>query len=371
MKFDKNGIVSFAGYIHVGYWLGIILAWIIFALLFLGEVYEPLINKLGYLPAQLIVTYSFLYLLLAYLLNRQYVKFFMGISLITYISLVVARVMKIYFTETLIGFESEKEGLGEILTHLNPLLAQYLIWVLMTPALTIIIVMILNHYYHGERIARLKNKKQEAELRFLKSQLHPHFLFNTLNNLYTLSLSNSVETARVAQRLYEILDFMFHQKGQNLVLLKDEMNLLNNYIELEKLRYGDRLKINVVISIDDQQNKIIPLVLLSIVENAFKHGASSDLNKPTIDIQLTVKNGQLEFIVENSKPSKISKDRQGYKNGIGVTNIKRQLELMYPNGYAYSVVEESSSYKVELSLDLMNRNTRDDYNFNPHTLMLI
>lgn len=321
-------------------------------LIFNGEFWEPLWNKLGYLPSQLIVTYFFLYYLLPRLREKKYSLFLMGFVAMTYVSTVVARIFKIYFYETLTSYESDKESFYEILTQKDPLLVQYLIWVFMTPVLTIIIVMILNHYHERERLAQLRHQKSLTDLRFLKAQLHPHFLFNTLNNLYTLALQRSPKTPEITQRLYDMLYYIFNIGERSFVSLRNEIDLMSNYIQLEKLRYGERLNLTVAIDIDQYDHQIIPLMLLSIVENAFKHGASGDPGQPYIHITLKEKLGMLSCLIENSIYSVSAEDDAGYRKGIGIKNIKRQLELMYPGDHSYSMTETPQNYKVELVIRL-------------------
>ena len=336
---------------HVYYWIGIVLIWVLFSLAFEGIVWEPFVNKLGYLPSQLLIVYFFLYRLLPLLGQRAYISFSIGFIIMAYVATVLARFMKIYFYETLTGYDSEKESILEILTEQSPLLIQYFIWVFLTPALTIIAVLIFNHYKQQETLAKLKNQRSQSELQFLRAQLHPHFLFNTLNNLYTLALQKSPMTSKVAQRLYDILNHMFHQANQQWVRLDQELELVANYIELEKLRYGDRLKIDMQQDIIDTEQSIIPLMILSLVENAFKHGASKDPGEPKIAIDIREKNGWLDCVIRNTVPTLQQKDETGYTKGIGTDNIKRQLQILYPSKHNYQVTESNGQYQVHLRLN--------------------
>ena len=313
---------------------------------------EPLINKLCYLPSQMIVTYGFLYFLIPSLSNSQYLKFAGWFVVVAYIALVLARFMKIYVYETVIGHDIAKDSIVEILTYIPALLGQYAIWVFLTPLLTVMIVLLINHLQEKERLEKLKKEKNQAELRFLKAQIHPHFLFNTLNNLYTLSIQKSPKTADIAQKLYDILDYMFNNGSRATISIEEEINLISNYIELERIRYTDRLDLVFIKDVDDNQMPIVPLMLLSMVENAFKHGASGDLGSPKIKIELVLKETQLTFSIFNTKPAALAIDKKGYRKGIGIQNIKRQLAILYPVAFDYQIEETKETYSAVLHVDL-------------------
>ncbi|PKG42283.1 hypothetical protein CXF67_11255 [Psychroflexus sp. MES1-P1E] len=163
----------------------------------------------------------------------------------------------------------------------------------------------------------------------LKAQLNPHFLFNTLNNIYVLSLENSPKTPKSIEKLSKILDHVLFRCNTKYVSLSSEIELLENYIELEKLRYDDRLQINFNNHIE-QDGKIAPLILLSLVENAFKHGAGEDSVSPKIDIDFYNTDIQFKFIISNTiavEPDQIE------RTAIDLKNIKKQLNLTYPNRF--------------------------------------
>ena len=145
---------------------------------------------------------------------------------------------------------------------------------------------------------------------------------------------------------------MLYQCNESKVLISNEIELLEHYIDLEKLRYGDRLKLSFQHQIDDSSTQIAPLILISLVENAFKHGVSGALQKPEIQIDLEVKNQVLAMRVFNTKAENIQSDAMSYKEGIGVKNIQRQLDLVYPEKYDWKVKEEKESYEVNLKIEL-------------------
>lgn len=199
----------------------------------------------------------------------------------------------------------------------------------------------------------LSEEKLQAELKFLKAQIHPHFLFNTLNNLYALTLKSSKEAPEVVLKLSDLLNYMLYECSADKVSLEKEVKLVEDYIALEKIRYGDRLSVNFNSSSEINGVKIAPLMILPFVENAFKHGVSEELDESWISIDLSKKEESLTLKVENSKSIQNEQDdRFEYKQGIGLKNVKRRLEILYPGAYSLDIHESSESFLVVLKLNL-------------------
>lgn len=199
----------------------------------------------------------------------------------------------------------------------------------------------------------LSEEKLQAELKFLKAQIHPHFLFNTLNNLYALTLKSSKEAPEVVLKLSDLLNYMLYECSADTVSLEKEVRLVEDYIALEKIRYGDRLSVNFNNSGEINGVKIAPLMILPFVENAFKHGASEELDDSWISIDLSKREENLTLKVENSKSIQNEQDdRFEYKQGIGLKNVKRRLEILYPAAYSLDIHESSESFLVVLKLNL-------------------
>ena len=349
-RLNSNRSLLSSWRVHVTYWLAVILIWPIIRFILDGEYWEAFANKIGYLPSQIIVTYVFLYVLLPLLYKKGYLRFAL-IGIVTlYLATVLARVMKIYFFETITRYDAPKEGLLEILVEHDKLLIQYFIWVLIIPVMTIIAVLIYQHYHQQEQIAALEAKRSQSELSFLQAQLHPHFLFNTLNNLYTLAIQESDQTAEVAKRLRTLLSYMFEKKDIKLISIEDELDLVRNYVELEKLRYGSRLDFDMNVEIAHEKHEVIPFMILSLVENAFKHGASKNTENPFVHISLVQRDNILQLKISNSMPTSDTKDVGGYTKGIGVENIKRQLDLLYPSAHIYEIKMTDQVYSVSLEI---------------------
>ncbi|MEP7322708.1 MAG: histidine kinase [Saprospiraceae bacterium] len=219
------------------------------------------------------------------------------------------------------------------------------------------VVLAIKQYrlYHRslEKSKELLKEKLEAELKYLKNQTNPHFLFNTLNNLYALARKKADETPEVIMKLSKLLRFMLYESGKSKITIKEEIQVIMDYIELEKLRYNERLRINVVTETDDEFQPIAPLILLPFVENAFKHGASESRFETHIDIVITLSKQDLSFTIENSMDGL---PKSPNPDNIGLINIKRQLELLYP-AHQLSIKQTQTLFKVSLNIKLNNHAT--------------
>lgn len=209
------------------------------------------------------------------------------------------------------------------------------------------------------QIDHLRNEKDlvkdklETELKFLKNQINPHFLFNTLNNIYGLARKKSDKAPEVVMRLSKLLRFMLYESGKDTIPIADEIRILEDYMQLEKIRYNARLKLSFDQQIDDMGQLITPLILLPFIENAFKHGVSETTDDTRIDIRVTLKTAQLHFIVNNSQNGHHDNDAS---EKIGLANVRRQLELMY-RSFSLDVTKLDDSFNVDLRINLNSHAT--------------
>lgn len=206
---------------------------------------------------------------------------------------------------------------------------------------------------------RLTQEKLQSELRFLKAQMNPHFLFNTLNNLYGLARKQSSQTEVVILRLSKLLRFMLYECAADQIFLSDELKIIKDYIALEQIRYDQRLKVVYKESIDDYKQKIAPLLLLPFVENAFKHGVEDARFDALIEIAVQLQEGQFSFLIKNT----VAEDGAHKSEGIGLQNVKRQLELLYPERYHLAVEKLDGFFIVHLKIS--DRSKLSDNNFHP------
>jgi sensor histidine kinase YesM len=212
---------------------------------------------------------------------------------------------------------------------------------------------ILRHVYDYRKLKQaaqqLRIEKQAAELNYLKSQTNPHFLFNTLNNIYSLARDKSDLAAESILRLSKILRFTLYETSGAYIALEQELKIIADYIALEKLRYDESLHVNFNYDVEDMRQALPPLLLIPLVENAFKHGVSETRGHPFVDIHLSVKKRQLSFYVRNSAEG--SSDHENVKENIGLTNLRRQLELLYTD-YQLSVQRGDAMFTVTLKINL-------------------
>jgi len=193
----------------------------------------------------------------------------------------------------------------------------------------------------------LRIEKQAAELNYLRSQTNPHFLFNTLNNIYSLARDKSDLAPESILRLSKILRFMLYETGGAYISIEQEMKIIDDYIALEKLRYDDGLRLNFKTDIEDMRQALPPLLLIPLVENAFKHGVSETRDQPFVDIYLSVNKRQLLFVVKNSAETFTGM----VKENIGLSNLRRQLELLYTD-FDLSVLPGESMFTATLKINL-------------------
>lgn len=208
------------------------------------------------------------------------------------------------------------------------------------------------HIYNYRLLKRdaqkLRIEKQEAELNYLKTQTNPHFLFNTLNNIYSLSRDKSELAPESIMRLSKILRYMLYEAGGQYIAIEQEIKIMNDYIALEKLRYDESLRINFNYDIEDMKQALPPLLLIPLVENAFKHGVSETRNRPFVDIHLSVNKRMLSFHVKNSTDGMAG---ERVKENIGLSNLRRQLELLYKE-YSLNVQQGDSVFTATLKINL-------------------
>lgn len=199
-----------------------------------------------------------------------------------------------------------------------------------------------------------RQQEKEAELKLLKAQLNPHFLFNTLNNLYGLSVIKSNMLPELMLKLSDLLRYSLYETKEMFVPLEKEVQYLENYMSLEKIRLEDQTKIEFLKEGDFNKNKIVPMLLIVFVENAFKHLGVSNDNENTVLVNLKVAEDQLLFHCTNTIdniPAESETLEKG-KSGIGLKNAKKRLALIYPENHELTVVPGKSTYQIELKLDL-------------------
>lgn len=305
-------------------------------------------NILGF-PIHMSLCYFTIYLLIpAFIYQRKYLYF--SLSLIASIYLMV--LVKFYLTYLLINHNVWPEG-PEVTSDLS---LNYMV-VMMLGELYVIsfvsaIKITIDWLNASKRAAGLEKLQSETELRFLRSQISPHFFFNTLNNIYGLSLEKSGKTSETILKLSELMRYLLYETKDHKQSLEKEIDCIRNYLDLEKIRHGSKLNISLDISGDLYEKKIAPMLLIPFIENAFKHGAGKNIGEVTIDIDICVEGDTLFFKTRNTlSDKKFSKDSG--PGGIGIANVRKRLELGYQKEeYSLETYEKDQEYIVELKLKL-------------------
>lgn len=204
-------------------------------------------------------------------------------------------------------------------------------------------------YVKEQRNMQLQKENANAELQLLKAQIHPHFLFNTMNNIYSYTQNTSPVASRLVMGLSDLLRYMLYECNQALVPLSKELKMLQDYIMLEQIRYNHQLQISIEVPDNTDDLLIAPLLLLPFVENCFKHGTSQLLEDPWISMNIIIENDFLRMKLVNGKSSGYIPKKTA---GIGINNVKKRLELLYPNKHNIRITDEEEVFIVTLRLKL-------------------
>ncbi|WP_082995073.1 sensor histidine kinase [Aquimarina megaterium] len=346
----QNRVVS-----HLIFWGLVFISLPILAALNEGSVEKTVNSSLSFLPAQLLASYFLVYYQVPKLLfKKKYLKFGFSFLISTYVFLVISKLSNMYLTKFFIPKYYEEESFIEILADPFHLAVVHFPSVYVFVFLMLMTKIVKDRFEERHQLEVLQKEKANTELKFLKAQINPHFLFNTLNNLYSLTLEESSEKAsEVVLKLSDMLDYMLYQCKDPEVPLKNEITFIQDYIGLESLRYGNKLTLDFTYQLHDPNVMIAPLILISFVENAFKHGASNTLNDSVIKIELTTNQDQLCFKVFNTLPTDKTDAIENESNsGIGFSNSKRQLELNYKSNYTLKSTQTEKDFQVVLTINL-------------------
>jgi LytS/YehU family sensor histidine kinase len=204
-----------------------------------------------------------------------------------------------------------------------------------------------------EETAQLAIEKTRAELQLLKAQVHPHFLFNTLNNIYYFTLSGSPKAPEMINKLSGLLHYILNECSEPLVPVQKELAMIRDYMALEKIRYGEEMDMSIEMQDEGSEKLIAPLLLIPFVENSFKHGTSNMIVHPWVKLRITIEKGTLHLFISNSQPLKT--ERQLKKGNIGLKNVKQRLQLHYPGRHELNIVLEAESFTVNLKIGLLEQ----------------
>ena len=303
--------------------------------------------ELSTFPLKLLVAYLGMYYFIPkYFASRNYTRLIVEWGFLFLLSLILYRVIVAQIIYPFIyHLPYEEQAFSTMLPrHLYTILDMASI-----AGITASIKLVRMKLQSLEKEKQLIEEKLQSELNFLKAQTNPHFLFNTLNNIYALARKKSDLTADAIMKLSKILRFMLYECDTPYISISQETKIIKDYIELEKLRYSDRLNVLYEEEVDNEHQLIAPLILLPFVENAFKHGISETRFDSKIEIRLTLTHQLLHFEVLNSKEPLQSFDEE---KGIGLRNVQRQLDLTYPRQYVLDLKDQENTFWVKLTLRL-------------------
>ncbi|MFK8163696.1 MAG: sensor histidine kinase [Lewinella sp.] len=299
---------------------------------------------LFHIVSLLIISYINYFYFLPRLLSGKHI----GRYLLTYVPvfLSLSFLMLLGKQYMLDGFTHEDEWMYSLRFGLNVFMSAFFI------AAFVGLLKFVEDYFELEARSReLENRQLTSELRFLKAQVNPHFLFNTLNNLYYLAVNQSEQTPEVVAKLSGMMRYMIHESNEEKVPLSREVEYIENYLDLEKLRLNEEIPITFEVHGEITGVRITPLILITFLENAFKHGIGNTRGGSWITVSLKVESGSMHYAVANSIIGQTEKTVRE-ASGIGLANVRRRLELSYPGKYDLTVKEDAERYRVQLAIDL-------------------
>ena len=336
---------------HITYWTFHILIWATFWFIMgTGSFGRQVLNMIMWVPAFILFGYPLVYLAIPQLLLKgKFLQFFLVVLGWGAVGLYIDSG---YRSFVLIPLQ-EAMNLKNIIPRGN-LPSCYLC--MTTSAASPMIIKFFKLLTLKQKAwMQTREEKATAELQLLKAQVHPHFLFNTLNNIYYFSMDNSPETPALILKLSSLLNYILQDCKADEVRLEKEIDIMKNYIDLEKTRYGSKISISWNVEGTHKSQLIAPVLMLPFLENAFKHGTSEQIEKSWINVDISVKHNTLRFKIINSKNDYV----EFRNNGIGIVNVKKRLELIYPGSHELQLKDAGGFFSVTLLINLTDKVTQD------------
>jgi hypothetical protein len=303
----------------------------------------------------MVLVYGILYYFLPRYLSKN--KNWIGTSSLL-LSFVCVIAFLNYFTFVLAFYFDTRVGYFKTMPDMNFIIPRWIRPVLFNyptvVGFALAIKLLKNWYLKQKEAAQAAREKINAELQLLKAQVHPHFLFNTLNNIYSFIINESPAAPKALKKLSALLHYIIYECNQPLVKLEKELKLIRDYIDLEKIRYGENFNMSLHISGNTTNKMICPLLLIPFLENSFKHGASQMLTHPWINLDIVIEDHHLYFDLSNSKPTLSGEDT--ISKGLGLKNVKKRLAILYPGTHSLNITEDVMSFSVSLKVPLFNLN---------------
>jgi len=308
-----------------------------------------------FLLPQAVLVYPLLYFILPrYLFKGKYIKASLWIVVFLFLTVLTSAALLVYVPWHKVAWISSQTALFKGATNIGKLSSAWLSALqgsLTGAALAASFKMSKYYYLKNMRNQQLQKENTESQLQLLRAQVHPHFLFNTLNNIYSQTQTESPQGSKMIMALSDMLRYILYEGQKPLVPLKQELLMIAEYINLEKIRYGNKLDVHVLIPDKTDDIYIAPLLLLPFVENCFKHGTSNMLQNPWINLTVELKDTTLVMKLINGK-TLLNGNTQD-KQGIGINNVSQRLNLLYKEKYDLKIREEEEVFVVDLKVELI------------------
>lgn len=337
---------------HVLFWLFIMLVGIATIYPYYQDIEIAVMDRAVFLPVWWIGTYLNWGVLMPKLLNKQQWPWYLLLLLtLLFLLTVVQRYICLFWFYPNYLWENTPNP-AELRPFLLPKFIQFGAFISLPIICSIGIRFLLDWYQESYKAKQILAQQQAAELQYLKAQINPHFLFNTLNNLYGLSLEESKKVPGMILKLSDILSYSLYESAVDRVSLDKEIQLIRDFMALEMERYGDRMDIDFRLDEEvDEQMEVAPLLLIPLVENAFKHGVKEATEAIPIRIHLSQTKSTLIFTVQN-QISEAFTPHPNKKQGLGLKNLKRRLDLVYPNQHQLETYREGDQFMAKLKIQI-------------------
>ncbi len=334
---------------HIMFWLIIVSTYAISAWGYRDNFQQAIIYEAIYLPARMLAVYFNWFLWMPNKLYRNRVgEYLIGMVAVIFVLATIQRYLMYYWAYPTFFPTWPIQSNGAFVFFR---VVQNMVVIATPVALSTGMKLFLDWYDQKNRAQQLEREKVAAELQYLKSQINPHFLFNTLNNIYGLAIEGSGKVPALLLKLSDLLSYSLYESGGKFVDITRELQLIKDFIALELERSDNRVRVEWGVKEESLKGmEIAPLLLIPLVENAFKHGTREEIRRAEIALQLEKNDGQLLFRVRNTIPEEKPSSQE--ESGIGLANVKRRLAILYPNRHEFSIQEQTNSFEVILKVDL-------------------
>jgi len=328
---------------------------------FLEKLPLSLLDSLLFLASHIFLAYTLMYFVVPrYLLRNKYVATSLWVVLLFLVTATLSSFIATYAVDPMRSCLIP--GWSELPLRARPYHGSFYMGLLaglrggITVAGVAVAIKLMKYWYVKEqRNLQLQRENMESQLQLLKAQVHPHFLFNTLNNIYSYTQNTSAVASQLVMGLSDMLRYMLYEGSLSLVPLSKEVKMIEEYIYLEKVRYGNKLELHIDLPEDTGNLYIAPLLLLPFVENCFKHGTSNILENPWLNLEISIQGKSMAMKLLNGKPSTPGNGQ--HKQGIGISNALKRLELIYPDKHELNITNDTDVFIVNLKLELERKAT--------------